>query len=153
MAGCCRRDTMGTDCVVSLRQPIIAMNLYGVRRYKARGAPSGNKGHEREFGTRTAGSNRRALRTRRYKTPSLVCPQLGRLGSCCFCRQRTSGHLSANRMTREMREAVLGAAEELDHILYPEWKKNRKADRACARLRGSVNKMTKGRNSSIKNCI
>jgi hypothetical protein len=26
-------------------------------------------------------------------------------------------------MTREMREAVLGAAEELGHIPYPEWKK------------------------------
>jgi hypothetical protein len=31
-------------------------------------------------------------------------------------------HGSSNKMTREMREAVLGAAEELGHIPFPKWK-------------------------------
>jgi hypothetical protein len=61
MACCCRRDTVGARLHVGRKQPIIAMNRYVGRRYQGTVTPSGNQGHEREFWTRTPGSDRHAL--------------------------------------------------------------------------------------------
>jgi hypothetical protein len=53
-------SSWGHACALAQRWP--------KERYPVVYCPIARRGHEREFGTRTAGSNRRALRTRRYKT-------------------------------------------------------------------------------------